>query len=166
MTTVVEKTRLSNIFLSFRRLDQSRQGVAGVVLLLIAVVASPSMVVAAEAMPRIISAEQAYNQAKSGKILLIDIRDPSEWKETGLPRGAYPISLSDRGFVKKLVNLTAGDKTQPIALICATGSRSGWLQKQLNRIGYRSVIDVSEGLVGNRRGVGWLRKGLPVDKWR
>ncbi len=123
-------------------------------------------VVQAANQPQVLSAEEAYKQAQAGKILLIDIRDPQEWRETGVPRGAYLISLSDRSFLKKLVNLTAGDKTAPIAVICATGSRSSWLQKQLKRLGYRNVIDVSEGMIGNRRGVGWLRKGLPVDKWR
>lgn len=116
------------------------------------------------AAPRVLSAADAYNQARSGKILLLDIRHPEEWRDTGVGEGAYPLSLHQKGFLRKLRSLTGGDTSKPIALICATGSRSQYLQRELLKRGYQTVIDVPEGMEGNRKGRGWIKLGLPVKK--
>ena len=54
----------------------------------------------------------------------------------------------------------AGQK--PIALICATGGRSGQLLRALKRAGYTGYIDVSEGMLGSPLGAGWIARGLAV----
>ena len=59
---------------------------------------------------------------------------------------------------------TGGDKTKPLALICRTGNRTSFLQAELKKRGYTSIINVAEGVVGGPFGPGWLKAGLPVTK--
>ncbi len=110
----------------------------------------------------IIDAQAAFKKAEAGELLLLDIRSPQEWKETGTGTGAKKISMHQPGFLAKLDALTGNDKSKPVALICATGGRSNWLQGQLVKRGYTNIIDVSEGMLGSSTGPGWLKRGLPV----
>ena len=70
--------------------------------------------------------------------------------------------MHERGFEQQLFaarDLAAG---RPVALICATGGRSAQLLAALKRAGYSGFIDVSEGMLGSRRGPGWIARGLPI----
>ncbi len=113
-----------------------------------------------------LSARDAFAKVQAGELLLIDIRDPSEWRETGVAKPAYLISIHRPGFASKLAKLTGGDRSRPIALICATGQRSRIVQAALLRFGYKNVYDVYDGMAGNARGPGWIRAGLPMRTWR
>ncbi len=84
-------------------------------------------------------------------IPIVDIRTPSEWRETGIIKGAYTIMFfSEDGqydvkkFLKELNK--AVDTKKPFAIICHTGSRTAmvgdFLAKQL---GY-SVINLEGGM--------------------
>lgn len=95
-------------------------------------------------------------------MLLVDIRTHGEWKQTGLGATALAISMHKPGFVDKLAEAAGQDKNKKIALICATGGRSHWLQGQLAKFGFTNVVDVSEGMLGSAAGPGWLKAGLPV----
>ncbi len=110
----------------------------------------------------IIGAQAAFKKAEAGELLLLDIRSPQEWKETGTGTGAKKVSMHQPGFLAKLDALTGNDKSKPVALICATGGRSNWLQGELVKRGYTNIIDVSEGMLGSSTGPGWLKRGLPV----
>ncbi len=112
----------------------------------------------------IMDAPSAFEKAKNGEIILLDIRSPQEWKETGTGSGAKRVSMHQPGFLQKLDALTGNDKSKPVALICATGGRSNWLQGELVKRGYTNIIDVSEGMLGSSTGPGWLKRGLPVVK--
>ena len=76
------------------------------------------------AQPRNISAQQAHDAAEKGDILLLDIRTREEWRETGIGESAQPVSMHERDFLDRLQSLTEGDKSKPVALICAVGGRS------------------------------------------
>ena len=114
--------------------------------------------------PVSMSVQEAYTKSRDGEILLIDIRRPSEWRQTGIAESAQPITMHQeiRQFVKQLkaVQVQAGNK--PIAVICATGGRSAFLQRTLPKFGVKNIIDVSEGMLGSTAGDGWLKSGLPV----
>ncbi len=110
------------------------------------------------------SVKSASKLSRSGQILLLDIRRPSEWKQDGIPASGHGISMHVEGFLGKLDRLTKGNKNAKIALICATGARSSWLSDQLEARGYTSVINVSEGMHGSQRGPGWLASKLPIKK--
>jgi rhodanese-related sulfurtransferase len=109
-----------------------------------------------------LSAKVASEKASKGDILLVDIRTPKEWRETKIGASAVPISMHEAGFLEKLLAATRSDKSKPVALICATGGRSSWLQGELTRRGYTKVYDVAEGMLGSRAGQGWLKVGLPT----
>ena len=134
--------------------------VACLVLVLLTAPAFAGEAIAGEAVK--IDAASAHERAEAGEVLLIDIRRPSEWRETGVATSAVAITMHDRGFLANLEAAVEGDKSRPIALICAQGVRSAFVARELPRFGYTNVIDVSEGMVGSRAGPGWIKRGLPV----
>ncbi len=107
---------------------------------------------------------EAHAKARAGEIVLVDIRTPEEWKETGIPTSAHAITMNQdpRAFSKQLLTAMGGDATKPVALICRTGNRSSTLQAELNKAGFPNVVDVAEGMAGGRNGKGWLKTGLPT----
>ena len=123
-------------------------------------------VLRAEAAPSsVMKADAAYDQARAGKITLIDIRRPEEWAETGIPDGAIALDMTQQEiFLKALVALRKADAKKPIALICRTGNRSGRVIQILAKQGFPGLVDVAEGVAGGPRGKGWKPRGLPTDK--
>ena len=97
--------------------------------------------------------EQYIDHALVGSgIPIVDIRTPGEWKNTGLVKGAIPITFfNEKGgydlnaFLKAL-NAKVDTKKE-FALICNSGSRtkivSGFLSQKL---GYK-VIDLRGGIL-------------------
>lgn len=112
--------------------------------------------------PGILSAKDAAAQVERGEILLLDIRTREEWAETGIAKGAWPVSMHEASFAANLRAVLDRAEGRPIALICATGGRSKFVQSALDRAGIEGVLDVSEGMMGSPAGPGWLRAGLPV----
>lgn len=104
-----------------------------------------------------------FEKVKAGEVMLIDVRTPQEWAQTGVPEGAHPIELAPT-FLAKLNALTGGDKNRPLAFICATGARSNYVATELAKRGWTHVIDVAGGLFGGPRGKGWIAAGLPMQK--
>lgn len=114
--------------------------------------------------PAMMSATEAHAKAQAGEIVLVDIRTPDEWNETGIPASAHANNMHDdpRVFLQRLMSIVGSDRSKPIALICRTGNRSSTLQGHLARAGFTNVVDVSEGVAGSRQGKGWLKLGLPT----
>lgn len=108
------------------------------------------------------SARDAFEAAKAGEIILVDIRRPDEWSRTGIGQSAHPIDMRHTGFIAKLEALTGTRKDVPIALICARGVRSARLSTALTEAGYTRVINIPEGMLGSNAGRGWIETGLPV----
>ena len=115
----------------------------------------------------VLSAALARERQLASKVTIVDIRRPEEWRDTGLPAGAARATilspLGNLGFLKRIVEITGGDKTMPIALICAAGARSRHAAKLLGEKGYTRVTDIREGMYGSRAGPGWLRRRLPLE---
>ncbi len=105
---------------------------------------------------------QAHDALVADRIRMIDVRSRDEWTDTGLAELAWPISMHEGRFSKRLFAARELANGRPVALICATGGRSGSLMRSLRRGGYEGFIDVSEGMMGSRRGPGWINSGLPV----
>jgi rhodanese-related sulfurtransferase len=112
-----------------------------------------------------LSVTQAYDQAISGDIVLIDIRRPDEWRKTGIGEGAQPLDMRRDDFVEALTTLIGGDLSTPVALICARGVRSAGMTKRLTEAGFTGIIDVPEGMLGSRAGPGWLASELPIREY-
>ena len=130
-------------------------------LALVGLLCTPALPASAET-PGILSATDAAAQVERGEILLLDIRSREEWVETGIAKGAWPVSMHDTSFAANLRAVLDRADGRPIALICATGGRSRFVQSALNRAGLEDILDVSEGMMGSPAGPGWLRAGLPV----
>ncbi len=115
----------------------------------------------------VVSPDQALQLARGDRVTIIDIRRPDEWRQSGLPAGAeratVRLSRGPNEFLNKIAKLTQGDKSKPIALICAAGVRSGYAAKLLASRGYTQVMDISEGMLGNGHGAGWLARDLPIS---
>jgi len=131
--------------------------------LTLALLATPGFVCAAPDM----AAPDAAAAVAAGKITLIDIRTPPEWKETGVAKGAKRINMlhpqGAPGFVDQLLGEVKGDKNAPIALICRTGNRTTQVQRYLQSVGFTQVFNINEGMAGSATGPGWIKRGLPVE---
>lgn len=114
-----------------------------------------------------ISAPAALEAVHAGKLTLIDIRTPPEWKQTGVAAGAKLINMihpqGAAGFLNEVLAKVGADKTAPIALICRTGNRTTQVQKFLQAQGFTQVYNVREGMAGSQAGPGWLARKLPLD---
>ena len=127
--------------------------------------ALPALPIATQALAQsreIWSVQQAHEALLEDRIRLLDIRSPGEWNETGVARGAWPVSMHNTRFPRRLGVARKLAETRPIALICATGNRSGLVARALRLAGHDGYIDVSEGMLGSRRGPGWIQAGLPI----
>jgi rhodanese-related sulfurtransferase len=112
------------------------------------------------------SAPDAFAAAKEGRLLLVDIRTPEEWRETGVAPGAARVDYyrGPKVLLDSLLQLVEGDRTKPIGLICRTGNRTTQAQRFLQAQGFTQVYNVREGMAGSAAGPGWLRRGLPVER--
>lgn len=110
----------------------------------------------------VMAADVAFEAAKTGDIILVDIRRPDEWADTGIGEGAVALDMREESFVASLASLRQSYPDTPIALICRTGNRSGYVVNALVEQGFPGLVDVSEGMVGGRNGRGWIPRGLPV----
>lgn len=110
----------------------------------------------------ILSAPEARALLADQALILIDIRSREEWQSTGVARGAWPVSLHEAGFGDKLNQIFQRFPDTKIALICATGGRTRRVTRILEANGVTRISDVSEGMMGNRRGAGWIARGFAV----
>lgn len=115
----------------------------------------------------IVSAPDARAAAAAGDVTIVDVRSPREWRATGVAAGAKTVTIHNRkgikAFVAEMVKAVGGDKSTPVALICAAGVRSARALKILTAAGFTRIQNVSEGMLGRPdAGPGWLKRGLPV----
>ncbi len=115
----------------------------------------------------VISAPEAHQMAQAGKVILIDIRTPEEWRETGIPAGAKLAKASNpmgpAGFMQEVLDIVGKARTQPVAIICRTGKRTTRVRSFLLSKGFAEVYNVKEGVAGSEAGEGWIKRGLPVE---
>lgn len=114
----------------------------------------------------IISAAEASAGVTAGQLVLIDIRKPEEWQQTGVPTGALRISMHQDtdNFVARVRAAALAAPDSQVALICHSGYRSSVMRAELERQGISRVLNVAEGVAGGRYGKGWAKGGLPLTK--
>lgn len=86
-------------------------------------------------------------------LVLIDVREPDEWK-SGVVPGAKTIA---RGFLELEVEEEVPDKNSEVICYCAGGVRSALAAKSLEQLGYKKVSSMSGGFNG------WKNAGLPIE---
>lgn len=106
--------------------------------------------------------EQALAGMEEGSLILIDVRRPEEWAETGVAKGAWPLDMTHQKFGPRLLAVLERNPDRKVAIICRTGNRTGYLMKVLAQNGITGVLDVSAGMAGGPRGEGWIPSGLPI----
>ncbi len=112
----------------------------------------------------VISARDALARQGAGALALVDIRTPGEWRKAGVAAQAHVVTMhqSPAKFLAELDKATGGDRTRAIGIICATGGRTAYLRPLLLQAGYDRVFDISEGMMGSRRGPGWIAQSMPM----
>jgi len=129
---------------------------------LLASMLAMGLTTSAFAQNQIKSAPQAVDAVASGEMILVDIRSPEEWAETGVARGAIALTMHSPDFPRQISEILNADHGKSVGLICATGGRSGYVVSFLSQNGFANIVDVSEGMIGNARGPGWIARGLPL----
>lgn len=104
---------------------------------------------------------EAFHSNRGGA-LLVDVREPSEWAQTGMPMDAVGISVSRSDFVAEVLKASGGDKSKPVAVFCRSGSRSVKAANALVEAGFTNVTNVGDGWIGREGvGAGWGASDLP-----
>ena len=125
--------------------------------------ASISLLGVAKAEVTTVAPDTAFAMQSDGRVVLVDVRTPSEWRRTGIPLGAQLLSLQSEDFEEKAAALLRGQPDMTLAFICRTGSRSRIAASKLAEYGLDHVINVEEGMMGQRNGEGWLARNLPMS---
>lgn len=107
-----------------------------------------------------IPAPEAASLAAVHSVLLVDVRTPTEWAQTGIPANAHTVSWGQTDFAERILKVAQGDKHAPVVLICRSGSRSARALAFLREHGFTEVRHVPDGMNG------WLARGLPVAAWQ
>jgi rhodanese-related sulfurtransferase len=113
------------------------------------------------------TASEARELQQSGELVVIDIRQPEEWRETGMPEGAVGVSMmhpeGGQGFLRDVLAAVGDDTETRVALICRTGNRTSQVLPALQRWGFTNAYHIPEGVAGSSFGPGWIPSGLPLQ---
>lgn len=106
---------------------------------------------------------EAHAATKAGKVILVDIRRPEEWTDTGVAEGAIRLDMTSPIFEARLAGLRAENPGKPIAIICRTANRTRAVQDILGKRGWRDLVNVKGGMLGDGQNSGWLEEKLPLQ---
>jgi rhodanese-related sulfurtransferase len=121
--------------------------------------ASPAATGAPEAVAgyTTVDVQAAYDALQADETArIVDVREPSEWAETGVPEGAVLIPLGDLE-ARADAELNADD---PVYVICRSGNRSQTASDILVGLGFGEVYNVDGGVTA------WTAAGLPVEAYQ
>jgi rhodanese-related sulfurtransferase len=96
------------------------------------------------AVPKL-SPSEAAEKMRSGNVLVVDVRDPTEVQQTGKIKGAVNVSrgmLEFRADPESQYHNSAFQKDATILLHCASGGRSALAGKTLQDMGYTAVFNI------------------------
>ncbi len=110
-----------------------------------------------------LSVKQVEALQKQGNALIVDVRTPEEWKQTGIIPGSVPLQFFDKDgnaltqtWLAKFDQLRKSSD-QPVVLVCRSGHRSGLVGNFLTKkLGLKHINHLSTGLQS------WLKAGKPV----
>ncbi|MBI5382435.1 MAG: rhodanese-like domain-containing protein [Opitutae bacterium] len=100
---------------------------------------------------------EAAQRVAAGQAVLVDVREPAEWAETGVAAPAQLLPLSDLTGERKLWKaFLEKNRERELLLYCRSGNRSGRAATLLAEEGFRTVN------AGSFRA--WSAAGLPTRK--
>jgi len=88
------------------------------------------------------------------KLMLVDVREESEWARGHLPGAIY----IGKGVIERDIEAKVPDKSAPLVLYCGGGFRSALAAENLQKMGYTNVVSMDGGWRG------WVEAGLPTEK--
>jgi rhodanese-related sulfurtransferase len=88
------------------------------------------------------------------KIILVDVREESEWARGHLPGAVY----MGKGVIERDIEQKVPDKNAPLVLYCGGGFRSALAAENLQKMGYTNVVSMDGGWKG------WVGAGFPTSK--
>ncbi|HIJ26321.1 MAG: rhodanese-like domain-containing protein [Gammaproteobacteria bacterium] len=100
-----------------------------------------------------ISAESAVRILNNDQALLLDVRTQDEFAKDGKVERASHIPLSQ---LKEKLDSLETHRSQPVIVICRSGSRSGVACSQMKKKGFEQVYNLKGGILS------WKSAGLPV----
>src|SRR5687767_15986294 len=86
---------------------------------------------------REVGGEEARDRNEAGG-LVVDVREADEWEKGHVP-GAIFIP---RGFLELRIEEKAPDRSAPVTLYCAGGTRSALAAKALHDLGYTDLVSL------------------------
>lgn len=101
-----------------------------------------------------IDAAGARERLENGdRPILVDVRERDEWEEGHIP-GAIHVP---RGSLESKIEGLVPDRSSPLVVYCAGGSRSAFAAKSLAELGYEDVVSLTGGFTD------WKRNGHPFE---
>ncbi len=91
---------------------------------------------------------------KNSKIILLDVRTEGEFSQ-GHIKGAVNINVHLPDAMARINKL---DKNVQYLVYCRTRNRSGVVSGQMLKSGFKTVYQMTDGIVG------WTRNQLPLEK--
>jgi phage shock protein E len=101
-----------------------------------------------------ISPTDAATQSKSGKAVIVDVREKDEWDEEHISDAVH----MSRGTIELEVEEKVPDKNATIICHCGGGGRSALAAESLQKMGYKNVRSMAGGFKA------WKAAGLPTTK--
>lgn len=101
-----------------------------------------------------VDANAAEKLVKEGKVTVVDVRSPEEYKEEHIA-GAKNVDFFTEDFAKELDKL---DKSKPYLIHCAAGKRSTSSLKTFEKLGFKNLFHLDGGINA------WKEAGKPVEK--
>jgi len=102
------------------------------------------LAVANAAVPRL-PPDQARERLRSGDVLVVDVRDPTEVQQSGKVKGAVNVSrgmLEFRADPESQYHNPAFGRDKTVLLYCGSGGRAALAGKTLKDMGYGSVLNI------------------------
>ncbi|MCF4101427.1 rhodanese-like domain-containing protein [Gillisia sp. M10.2A] len=94
----------------------------------------------------VLSVTEFKEQINNGKVTVIDVRTPQEYKE-GHIKNAKNYNFFDVDFTSKFSSLK---KDQPVYLYCRSGNRSNKAAHKLATMGFEKIYDLKGGYMAWR----------------
>jgi sulfur-carrier protein adenylyltransferase/sulfurtransferase len=100
-----------------------------------------------------VDAARASELIDSDSPAVVDVRERDEWDEGHLPSAVH----IPRGNLESRIEAAVPDRSRPVVVYCASGSRSAFAAQTLEELGYENVVSLTGGFTD------WKRNGFPVE---
>ncbi|MCC5979672.1 MAG: rhodanese-like domain-containing protein [Salinarimonas sp.] len=93
-----------------------------------------------------LEARSGASLARDNDTLVVDIRRPEEWVQTGVVEGAVLVTYTDaESFIARIAPMLGPD--QALALICRSGNRTSRAAREIAEKIDNPVVDIAGGML-------------------